>query len=200
MLTKLERFLEDFWGRIGGDTHAGHSAMNSLCRLIDSNLKIDAGNGDPFGQRYVVAQAYSSRNYRPHDERRSQELRIHPMWLRISHSSAKLLSVVKNALSLTFRPSKSLFHSDCPAFADGHNDVSSARDFYYELLETHGLCDASRQSSGADPKDPSLIPWAHRMGYGNLELLYAFGHAVPDNSLPILWWQRGKNWNPLFNR
>lgn len=37
------------------------------------------------------------------------------------------------------------------------------------------------------------------LGYGNLELVYGFSHATPNNSLPILW-QSSDKWNPLLER
>ena len=44
----------------------------------------------------------------------------------------------------------------------------------------------------------AMVP-QHQFGYGNLELTFAFEHAVPDNSLQILH-KRAANWVPLFNR
>ena len=96
--------------------------------------------------------------------------------------------------------SHSIFHAECPAFSDGMNSVPEALAFYHELLEKRGLCNAALQSTSSIPVDPALIPWGSRTGYGDLGLAYAFSHAVPDNCLPILWWSRGRNWNPLFNR
>jgi hypothetical protein len=39
-----------------------------------------------------------------------------------------------------------------------------------------------------------------RRGYGHFELVYAFEHAAPDNSLPILWWRFAPGWQWLFDR
>ena len=69
------------------------------------------------------------------------------------------------------------------AFPDGENDVDTAREFYYRFLAKNGI-DLARE----------------RRGYGQFELLYAFEDAAPDNSLPVLWFDRSDDWQPLFNR
>jgi hypothetical protein len=74
-----------------------------------------------------------------------------------------------------------LFHPDSNAFRDQLNTPDLAKTFYYELLRDKGI-DLSRPE---------------RKGYGALGLAYAFEHATPDNSLPILWW-REEPWQPLF--
>lgn len=74
-----------------------------------------------------------------------------------------------------------LFHPESSAFNDQLNTPSSAKKFYYDLLKNKGI-DLSRPD---------------RKGYGELGLAYAFEHATPDNSLPILWW-REEPWQPLF--
>lgn len=74
-----------------------------------------------------------------------------------------------------------LFHSDSGAFGDQVNTPEGAKAFYYELLKNKGI-DLSRPE---------------RKGYGELGLAYAFEHATPDNSLPILWWREAP-WQPLF--
>ncbi len=79
--------------------------------------------------------------------------------------------------------SHSLFHDACGTFNDGVNSSSSALLFYHELLRRKGI-----QISGPN-----------RTGFGHLELAYAFEHAVPDNCLPILWWDNN-DWKPLFPR
>jgi hypothetical protein len=59
-----------------------------------------------------------------------------------------------------------------------------ARDFYYDLLDERQI-----RIDGPD-----------RRGFGHYEIAYAFQHAVPDNSLPILWWSHSEHWKPLFDR
>lgn len=78
----------------------------------------------------------------------------------------------------------SLFNPNADCFPDGTNSVSVAREFYYELLKKRKI----------------LIKGPERRGYGQLELTYAFQHAVPDNSLPIMWWHKSLEWQPLFKR
>ena len=80
--------------------------------------------------------------------------------------------------------SHAMFHADAGSFPDEVNSIESARNFYYDLLDYHGI-----SISGPD-----------RRGFGHLELVYAFEHAVPDNSLPILWWDESDQWRPLFDR
>ena len=46
----------------------------------------------------------------------------------------------------------------------------------------------------------NLVPESP-LGFGNLQLLLAFHHNIPDNSLPILWYdQRNVAWEPIFPR
>lgn len=77
-----------------------------------------------------------------------------------------------------------IFDEGAYCFDDGLNNSASAESFYYELLQRHGIPLAARD----------------RRGYGGLELAYAFQHGVPDNNLPILWWDRSPGWKPLFVR
>jgi hypothetical protein len=77
-----------------------------------------------------------------------------------------------------------VFHDGSRCFADGTNTPEGARDFYYNLLERHDI----------------TVGGSDRRGYGHFELVYAFEHAVPDNSLPILWWPHTNGWPPLFAR
>ncbi len=70
--------------------------------------------------------------------------------------------------------SNSLFDPAGHCFDDGVNTPEAAKVFYYDLLMTKRI----------------HIPSEHACGYGNLGLVYVFSHAVPDNSLPILWWPR----------
>lgn len=39
----------------------------------------------------------------------------------------------------------------------------------------------------------------NEFGYGDLSLALAFSHGIPDNSLPIFFWDEN-GWNPLFRR
>jgi hypothetical protein len=77
-----------------------------------------------------------------------------------------------------------IFDPSANCFDDGLNSAESAELFYYELLQERGIHLAS----------------CDRRGYGGLELAYVFHHAVPDNNLPILWWDRSPDWKPLFVR
>lgn len=77
-----------------------------------------------------------------------------------------------------------VFDPDCRCFSDGVNTSEGAREFYFALLKKKLI-----NISGPD-----------RRGFGHLELTYAFQHATPDNSLPILWWARSPEWTPLFDR
>jgi hypothetical protein len=43
-----------------------------------------------------------------------------------------------------------------------------------------------------------LVPH-HPLGYGDSQLLLALHHNVPDNTLPIIWWE-GPHWRPAFKR
>jgi hypothetical protein len=80
--------------------------------------------------------------------------------------------------------SHALFNDDAGADANNANSAADSREFYYELLENRAI-----ELDGPD-----------RRGYGHFELAYAFEHAVSDNSLPILWWNKSTDWQPLFDR
>lgn len=77
-----------------------------------------------------------------------------------------------------------LFHAEGGSFPDGENSIEDARDFYYGLMDDRGID----------------IVGSNRRGFGHLEIVYAFQHSVPDNSLPILWWAKSDQWRPLFDR
>ena len=76
----------------------------------------------------------------------------------------------------------SLFHRHSLAFPDGTNSIGDARAFYRQMLITF------------------KIPHRYQGGYGRLDLAYAFAHAVPNNSTPLLWWPQNARWTPLFKR
>ena len=77
-----------------------------------------------------------------------------------------------------------LFHEESGSFPDDVNSVEVARDFYYKLLK-----DRKIEIAGPD-----------RRGFGHFELAYAFENAIPDNSLPLLWWHDSEDWQSLFDR
>ncbi len=80
--------------------------------------------------------------------------------------------------------SHALFHAQAGSFPDAVNSPEMARDFYYDLLRRKKI----------------VIDGPDRRGFGHFELTYAFEHAIPDNSLPILWWSKSNDWKPLFDR
>jgi hypothetical protein len=76
-----------------------------------------------------------------------------------------------------------IFHDESQFFMDGVNTVQAAKIFYQEML--------SRRD----------VHIAELHGFGQLQLAYAFEHAAPDNSLPLLWWrEEPTKWIPLFDR
>lgn len=77
-----------------------------------------------------------------------------------------------------------VFSNDSICFRDQANTIAQARAFYDWLL-----CDRAI----------SISP-EHATGFGQLGLVYAFAHATPDNSLPLLWWSQSSKWTPLFER
>ena len=78
----------------------------------------------------------------------------------------------------------SFFSDQAGNFDDGLNSSDSALDLYHKLLVDRKID----------------VQGSARQGYGGLEFVYAFENAVPDNSLPILWWHHSENWKPLFDR
>lgn len=89
---------------------------------------------------------------------------------------------VRSVESLT--PSYGVFSATSTCFSDGTNTPDLAKMFYYDLLKKNSIA----------------IGGPNRRGFGHLELTYAFEHATPDNSLPILWWPHSAAWTPLFDR
>lgn len=75
----------------------------------------------------------------------------------------------------------SIFNPDCECFNDTINTPESAKIFLENYLIKKNICSDVN-------------------GFGNLQLIYAFSHAVPDNNIPILWYQDSKNFEPLFLR
>ena len=75
--------------------------------------------------------------------------------------------------------SHNLFSTESYYFRDTANTAATARSFYAQLVAQHGL--------------PATA------GFGDLGLVYAFEHATPDNSLPILW-AESSSWHPLCDR
>lgn len=69
------------------------------------------------------------------------------------------------------------------AFNDGVNTEESSRAFYMDLM---------KRKTGSSDGD--------LLGYGKLELAYAFEQSVPDNNLLLLYWNLNSNINPLFYR
>lgn len=76
-----------------------------------------------------------------------------------------------------------LFHPQSLAFRDGINSAKSARRFYLGMLRNRGI----------DPGSKYIFGW------GKLALTYAFAHATPNNSIPLLW-HAGSSWAPLTPR
>jgi len=74
----------------------------------------------------------------------------------------------------------SLFSKESRAFADGQNEPSRAEAFYLAFLGKRGI-----------------NRW--RLGYGRLGLTFAFHHATPNGSIPLLW-ATGTGLKPLFGR
>jgi hypothetical protein len=78
----------------------------------------------------------------------------------------------------------SFFSPSAEFFEDGVNSSECALHFYHQLLQDREI----------------ELEGKNRQGFGGLEVLYAFQNAVPDNSLPLLWWDKSPKWTPLFNR
>lgn len=78
------------------------------------------------------------------------------------------------------KESHNLFSKESHAFDDGQNNPENAKAFYLNLSDKWGV-----------------KRW--RLGYGNLGLTFAFEHATPNDSLPILW-ADGCGLKPLFGR
>ena len=76
-----------------------------------------------------------------------------------------------------------LFHANGKLFPDEFNSADCARDFYYGLLDDRSF----------------NIPGPIRRGFGHLEIVYAFEHSVPDNSLPFSG-RSLEQWHHLFDR
>lgn len=100
----------------------------------------------------------------------------------IDHLTSIFPDLPVSAVDL-LEPRNGLFHDQSLAFPDGTNTIADARAFYYEMLDSFHINSTK-----------------FRDGYGGLDLAYAFSHAVPNNSTPLLWWPQQAGWTPLFNR
>ena len=78
--------------------------------------------------------------------------------------------------------SAGVFYRKSLAFNDSVNGPAIARKFYLGILREAGM--RSQR---------------YAFGFGRLSLTYAFAHATPNNSLPLLWLRTSK-WIPLFPR
>ncbi len=105
----------------------------------------------------------------------------HVRGLRDLHSAFPALHVDTVEL---LDDSHALFDEASGSFPDDVNSAEIARDFYYTLLDDRKID----------------IDGPNRRGVGHFELTYAFEHAIPDNSLPVLSWRYSDNWQPLFDR
>lgn len=76
-----------------------------------------------------------------------------------------------------------IFHHSSRPFNDGVNCPKSAKKLYIEILRRIGYTNT-----------------ASRNGFGNLGIAYAFHHGTPNNSIPILWWDKPGQWFPLLKR
>jgi len=76
-----------------------------------------------------------------------------------------------------------LFSHESTHFMDGVNCADTARDFYIHFLHSRGITSLGRMT----------------LGYSDLSLTLAFGHATPNASLPLLWLPH-ENLHPLFTR
>ena len=80
--------------------------------------------------------------------------------------------------------SMGFFSPTMPWFKDGVNSVAGAKAYYFALLKRKGI----------------TVDRGKRLGYGSLEVTYAFEHGIPKTSLPLLWWNRTTTWSPLIER
>ena len=116
------------------------------------------------------------------DERRCCYIAVAAHSAGIQHLRSTFPDLPVAAVDL-LEPRNSLFHQQSLAFPDGTNTIDDAKAFYHKMIDAFHI------------NDPRF-----REGYGSLNLTYAFAHAVPNNSTPLLWWPRQANWTPLFNR
>lgn len=104
------------------------------------------------------------------------------------------------------------------AMREGMDRVREETDFdhaaaVFELDETYRCLEPSARQFASAPtsidqqiarklaEEYGVRLWsAHPLGYNDSQLLLGFHHNVPDNSLPILWWDEGADWNPVFPR
>jgi hypothetical protein len=176
LLRQLKRHLQidERWMIKPGDIPGCLSKGIGVFVFIDDLL----GTGDQFKHlvdsedlRRVITSSYVA--YCP--------LAAHKKGIAALNSAVPLLKIRSVEL---LDEKNEVFDPSANCFDDGLNNAGAAESFYYELLQQRGIPLAS----------------CDRRGYGGLELAYAFQHGVPDNNLPILWWDRSPNWKPLFVR
>jgi len=96
----------------------------------------------------------------------------------------RVLPGIRIANAERLRNEDSLFDAGSDCFEDGVNTPASATGFYESLLRSKGI----------------NLRGSRQFGYGGLGVAYAFQHAVPDDSLPLFWWNRSNSFAPLFDR
>lgn len=70
---------------------------------------------------------------------------------------------------------------------------------YGKELMKHYLTNVEKLSVDADKID--LYAKIHSLGFHNCQLLIGMHHNVPDNTLPIIWYDEDHTlWNPIFKR
>lgn len=104
------------------------------------------------------------------------------------------------------------------AMQDGIENVRNETDFdhvaaVFELDETYKSLEPGARQFASAPAGIEMTKarklaedygnqlWPnHPLGYNDSQLLLGFHHNIPDNALPILWWDEASDWNPVFPR
>ena len=79
--------------------------------------------------------------------------------------------------------SNSIFNT---AFNDGVNTPEGSKQFYLDFM---------KRKSGISAITEDIL-----LGYGKLELTYVFEQAVPDNNIPLIYWNANSSIDSLFYR
>jgi hypothetical protein len=165
--------ISERWFVKGWDVRQQHALGTKFFVFIDDLLATGEQFVDFISSENLVPLADSCLVYAP--------LVAHRMGIEFVESTLSNQVHIAAVENLGYR--YGIFHTESQFFADEVNTTQAAKAFYDEML-------VNRSLHIAEPG-----------GFGALQLAYAFEHAAPDNSLPLLWWREDPSkWIPLFDR
>ncbi|QQT56123.1 hypothetical protein I6I98_13015 [Sphingobacterium multivorum] len=94
-----------------------------------------------------------------------------------------------------------LFGLDSRYFKDPNRVIN--REFLFNMCKKHGkpLMRIIAERLGHENGGADYFAQTNSLGFGDCQLLIGFDHNVPDNTLPIVWFNEDESiWTPFFKR